>query len=229
MHSAECEGAHPRHRLWNAGRGPRSAGVPPASRLVPRSIAALMALLLVATCAPGCRSVTVTPGAAPQGEKRRIAVMPMDDSAAWRGVADYLFVGHTGARGGSELLGRALGAAFAARGFDVVPPDDVKRGLWEMKIETVAAARADDALLRSVGERLKVDALVTGRLTVCKRSWVLFFPWSSVEFSLRTVDPSGSAPLWEASAKATRLWNDERELFADLAARIAGKLNSPEP
>lgn len=220
-------------RMGNPVRRPRrcarSAGVPPASHRVSPCVAVFLALLLVLTCAPGCRSVSVTPGAASQGEKRRVAVMPMDDSAAWRGVADYLFVGHTGARGGSELLGRALGTALAAQGFDVVPPDDVKRGLWEMKVDPGAAARADDALLRGVGERLKADALVTGRLTVCKRSWVLFCPWSSVEFSLRTIDPSGGALLWEASAKATRLWHDERALFADLSTRIAEKLTSPAP
>jgi hypothetical protein len=184
---------------------------------------ALFLLALLAACAAGCQSVTVTPGQTPPGELRRIAFMPLDDSAAWRNVADYLFVGHTGARGASALLTRALGTAFAARGFDTVPDDDVRRRLWELKITPEAAARGDEALLQNVGQALKADLLVTGTITACKRSWVLFFPWSTVEFRIQALPPARGAPAWEAAAKSTRLWKDERDLFAALAERIAAE------
>ena len=153
-----------------------------------------------------------------------MAFMPLDDSGAWRGVADYLFVGRTGARGGAPLLTRALAAAFAARGSQVVPDDEVRRKLWEMKVTPEDAAKADEALLRRMGDALKVDTVVTGRILACKRSWVLFFPWSTVEFRVTAASPAGGPPLWEAAANSTRLWKDERDLFAALAARIAAEV-----
>lgn len=201
MQSAEC-------RAQVAERG---------TRLAP----SLFALLVVLALAAGCRSVSVTPGDAPQKGPGRIAFMPIDDSGAWRGVSDYLFTGSTGARGGSAALSRALGAAFAAQGWTVVADEDVRRKLWEMQVSPEEACRADDALLRKVGAGLQADALVTGHLAVCKRTWVLFFPWASVEFTLRAFDAASGKTLWTASAKVTRVWKHERDVFQDAAKEIA--------
>ena len=72
--------------------------------------------------------------------------------------------------------------------------------------------------------RPQADALVTGRLTVCKRTWILFCPWSSVEFALRAFDVAEGKTRWTASAKGTRVWKNERDLFQDAAKEIAAKV-----
>jgi len=177
------------------------------------------ALILALALVSGCRSVEVIPGAG-AATAGRMVFMPMDESAAWRGVADYLFVGSTGARGGSAVLTRALGGAFAGRGAEVIPDEEVRRFLWEAKITPEAAARGENDAARRAAEGLRAEVVVTGRITVCRRSWVLFFPWARVEFSLRAADRQGRT-LWEATASKTRVWQDERAVLSDLAGQIA--------